>query len=154
MMGMQMNKDHGTFFPTALRSPRLHPRRGNAIVLVVGILVLLVIIATAYITRTHAGRVTASATRRTQIRDGNAQVIAESIAGEIASALFVSPVDRRDPALSTGVADSSFRRLSPLRVPFRHGVDVGINQDFLGPNDPDQPYNFAPYQVVPFTNWP
>ena len=36
-------------------------RRGNTIVLVTGILVLLVIIATAYVTRTQAGRTTASA---------------------------------------------------------------------------------------------
>ena len=72
-------------------SPNGH-RRGNTIVLVVGILVLLVIIATSYITRTHAGRVTAGAQQRAALRDDNARVIAESIADEIAGALFVRPI--------------------------------------------------------------
>ena len=52
-------------------------RRGNAIVLVVGILVLLVIIATGYLTRTHAGRVTAVSQQQTAMREDNARVVAQ-----------------------------------------------------------------------------
>ncbi len=66
-------------------------------VLVVGILVLLVIIATAYVTRTHAGRVTAVSQQRASLRDNKAQVIAEMIAGEIAGALFGRPLNGAAP---------------------------------------------------------
>ena len=38
-------------------------RRGNALILVVGILVLLVLVATAFITKTQSGRATAVAQR-------------------------------------------------------------------------------------------
>ncbi|MEE9131576.1 MAG: hypothetical protein V3T84_16295 [Phycisphaerales bacterium] len=144
------------------RPPRpavLAPRRGNSIVLVMGILVLLVIIATAFITRTHAGRLTASVTVRTTLRDDNARAMAEMLADEISMALFPRPVDPDDPALP-GVGDSNFPRLTPLRNPIRYGAD----QDNDGPDGfpssgdddgfPDYPYNFAPYTVVPFTNWP
>ena len=134
---------------------RPRPCRGNTLILVVGILVLLVIIATSYITRTHAGRITGVAVQRAERRDDNARLIADMLAQEIAEALFVRPVDRFDPdVLAGGVADSSVRRLSPLRIPLRYGTDKDIDQDLNGVLEPDQPYNFAPFHVVPFTNWP
>ncbi|MHC5007587.1 MAG: hypothetical protein ACYTGF_09555, partial [Planctomycetota bacterium] len=153
-------------------------RRGNTMVLVVGILVLLAIIATSYLTRTHAGRVTAISQQRASLRDDNARVIAEVLADEIAQALFVRPINddpvTGDPAvLGGGVADSNDPGLGlgPLDrdrngvidyVPVRYGVDPKdsrTNGGFQGQNPlpdgiPDFPYNFAPYQVVPFTNWP
>ncbi|MCH7475375.1 MAG: hypothetical protein IIA27_11965, partial [Gemmatimonadetes bacterium] len=56
------------------------------------------------------------------------------------------------------LADSNTPRLSPLRNPMRYGVDQDVvdNNTGLPPFDglPDHPYNFAPYHVVPFTNWP
>ncbi|MCH8152532.1 MAG: hypothetical protein IH830_09200 [Planctomycetes bacterium] len=130
---------------------RAAPRRGNTIVLVVGILVLLVIIATAYISRTHAGRVTSLATQRATLRDDNAQVIADSIASEIAEALFVRPIDPTDPALAAGVADPNYPHLAIRPDALRYGVDPN---DADGNLQSDYPYNFAPFQVVPFTNWP
>lgn len=139
-------------YPRYPRYPRPKdpaPRRGNSIVLVMGILVLLVIIATALITRTHAGRVTAGAAVRSALRDDNARVIAEMLAAEIAEALFPRPIDPADPALP-GVGNSNFPRLSVLNNPVRYGVD----QDFDADGLPDFPYNLAPYHVVPFTNWP
>ncbi len=142
------------------RCPRpevLAPRRGNSIVLVMGILVLLVIIATAFITRTHAGRVTANVTVRTTLRDDNARVIAEMIAQEIGLALFPHPVDQTITPPGD-LADSNTPRLSPLRHPIRYGVDQDVvdNSTGLPPFDgfPDHPYNFPPYHVVPSTNWP
>ncbi len=138
------------------RTPRRHlrsQRNGNTIILVVGILVLLVIIATAYVTRTHAGRVTASAIKRATLRDDNARVIGDMLAAEIALALFVFPIDSfNDPNdLSMEAANSNTARLSPVRWnPYRYGVDQDFDNDGL----PDFPYNFAPYHVVPWTNWP
>jgi hypothetical protein len=129
-------------------------------VLVVGILVLLVIIATSYVTRTHAGRLTAVSQQRAALRDDNAQVIAESLAGEIASALFPHPIDPRDPALGSFFpkADTNYPRLAATLNPVRYGVDQDAVDNTTGvpvPDGlPDFPYNFAPYQVVPFTNWP
>lgn len=138
--------------PRIPRPPRpevLAPRRGNSIVLVMGILVLLVIIATAFITRTHAGRVTSSVAVRASLRDDNARAMAEMLAQEISMALFPRPVDPTTVPLNS-VADSNSPRLSPIRNPIRYGVDQDINNDGL----PDYPYNFAPYHVVPYTNWP
>ena len=147
--------------PQPPRPEVLAPRRGNSIVLVMGILVLLVIIATAFITRTHAGRVTSSVMVRTMLRDDNARAMAEMLAQEISMALFPRPVDPNDPEVFAGrVADSNYPRLSPRRNPIRYGVD----QDNDGPDgvpfsgdddgNPDHPYAFAPYTVVAFTNWP
>ena len=135
-------------------------RRGNTIVLVVGILVLLVIIATSYVTRTHAGRVTAVSQQSASLRDDNARVIAESIADEIAGALFVRPI--KGGAAGIGVASSNASRFLPREdlngdgfpdyLPVRYGVDPRDANPMDG--QPDFPWNFAPYHVVPFTNWP
>lgn len=134
-------------------------RNGNTIILVVGILVLLVIIATAYVTRTHAGRVTANASLRATLRDDNARVIGDMLAQEIALALFAFPIDPSDPNVFLGLsATSNHRRFSPLRNPVRHSIDQDVidNATLLPPADglPDFPYNFAPYHVAPWTNWP
>ncbi len=140
------------------RCPRakvLIPRRGNSIVLVMGILVLLVIIATAFITRTQAGRVTSSVMVRSTLRDDNARATAEMLAQLLGEALFPRPVNddpvTGDPdVLNDLVADSNYPRLSPIRNPFRYGVDQDVDNDGF----PDYPYNFAPYHVVPYTNLP
>jgi hypothetical protein len=152
--------------------PAAPTRRGNTMVLVVGILVLLAIIATSYLTRTHAGRVTAISQQRASLRDDNNRVVAEFLAREIAEALFVRPID---PSTVTPgqVANSNALRLSlgPMDrdgdgfidyVPLRYGVDPADfrpNGGIQGPNPgpdgiADYPYNFAPYWVVPYTNWP
>ena len=68
-------------------------RRGNAMILVAGILVLLVVIATAYITRTQGGRTTAIAVQQAETRDTNAKVIAGALAQEVADPLFAWRVD-------------------------------------------------------------
>jgi hypothetical protein len=124
-------------------------------VLVVGILVLLAIIATSYLTRTHAGRVTAISQQRAALRDDNARAIAEFLAGEVSGALFVRPVDPADPL------NSNAPRLTQLRNPLRYGYDPTDERDnvtgllvVVGDGIPDFPYNFAPHQVVPFSNWP
>lgn len=118
-------------------------RRGNTIVLVTGILVLLVIIATGYITRTQSGRVTAPAQQRAELHEDAVNILADSLATTVAEALFVRPID------TTGLIgvpfqpmNSNVRRLSAPPDAVRYGVD------------PNFPYNFAPYHVVPFTNWP
>ena len=68
-------------------------RRGNTIVLVTAILVLLVIIATAFISRTQAGRALAGAQQRAFQREDHAQLVAEQVAAEVAQSLFTKPVD-------------------------------------------------------------
>lgn len=115
-------------------------RRGNTIVLVTGILVLLVIIATAYVTRTQAGRVTATAQQRAILRDDLARNIADSLAAELAEALFVHPINLA-PATPVQNVDSNAPRLPPAPNAVRYGVD------------PNFPFNFAPYSVAPTTNF-
>lgn len=142
-------------------------RRGNTIVLVVGILVLLVIIATSFVTRTHAGRVTSTAQSRASLRDDNADVIARSIAAEIAEALFVRPVSPADPAFTSPANTTASSVIPRLAIPpgsLRHGVDLGANlqPQGLGPDGQPWtsddvlffPYNRAPFEVIPWTNWP
>ena len=67
-------------------------RRGNTIVLVTAILVLLVIIATAFVSRTRAVRQTSAAQQSSAGRDGRAESVAMNVAQEIAGALFAKPV--------------------------------------------------------------
>ena len=135
-------------------------RRGNAMVLVAGVLVLLVVLAAAYLTRTQTTRYVAKAVQTSAGRDSSANVIAESLAMEISTALFPRPVNRfgRDPI--TGLNDplsSNTPRLDQLINPIRYGIDQDYtDQTFAGPPDglPDYPFNFAPYTVIPWTNWP
>ncbi len=131
-------------------------RRGNTLVLVTAILVLLVIIATAYITRAQGGRVIAAAQRKAIDREDRSQLAVGVVANEIASNLFPKLVDAgNDPMIASGsgVATSSTPRLSR---PFwlgqkldRYMVDP---QTFNGA--PIAPYNFAPYETKAWTNWP
>ncbi len=124
-------------------------RRGNTIVLVAGILVLLVILASAYLTRTRAERRTSVAILDAEMRNAKARQIGESLANEVTQALFPAPIDQAITPPGS-LADSSDPRLSPERNPQRYGID----QDADGNGLPDHPYNFAPYWVFPFTNWP
>jgi hypothetical protein len=147
--------------PARRRSVRTSRRRGNTIVLVVGVLVLLVIIATSFITRTHAGRVTAVSQQRAALRDDNAGVIGDAIAAVIAEALFPRAVSQlSDPSAFAGaLADSGAPRRPPAPDAVRYGVDTQLGPGPDGmPGTPDDvllfPYNFAPYWVYPFTNWP
>ncbi|MEE8154036.1 MAG: hypothetical protein V3T53_03635 [Phycisphaerales bacterium] len=137
------------------RSPRpevLAPRRGNSIVLVMAILVLLVIIATAFITRTHAGRLTASVMQRTTLRDDNARATAEMLAYEIGAALFPFPVDPTLFGFDDPV-NSNTPRLSQRPLDFNlDGVFDYFPLRYA--TDPTVPYGFAPYHVVAYTNWP
>jgi len=138
--------------------PRPTARRGNTIVLVVGVLVLLAIIATSFVTRTHAGRVTATGMQRARVRQDFARDVAEQVAQEISQSLFVRPLDLNDPCLDpnnppatcVGVADSSFPRLAPVGP--RYGIDRRFDNN--GTLVLDFGYNYAPYHVVPWTNWP
>ena len=148
---------------------RVEARRASTLVLVIGILALLVIIATSYVTRTHGGRVVAVAIQRAEQRENNARVIGDMIAQEIAGSLFVRPVD---DVSSGDPLDSNKPRLPSVafdadgsgvidfdEIPHRYGVDpidrVGSGLAGAGPDGfPDYPFNFAPYHVVPFTNWP
>ena len=84
-------------------------------VLVMAILVMLVIIAVGYVTRTHAERVTAVSQQRAAARVGSARTIGKLIADEIALSLFPLPIDPFDPSIAaTGVASSNWPRISPL----------------------------------------
>ena len=149
---------------------RPRPCRGNTLILVVGILVLLVIIATSYITRTHAGRITGLAVQRAERRDDNARLIADMLAQEIAEALFVrplnfnalDPLNSNEPRLAAMPFDADGNGVIDLdEVPQRYGVDPIDLRDNLtgmlvpgGDGLPDYPFNIAPYHVVAFTNYP
>ena len=142
-------------------------------ILVVSILVLLVILASAFVSRTQAGRATAGAQQQTAAQTDRIGPIAHGVTEEIAQALFVKPVNIADPSLvtpGTGVASSAFPRLSAtMDIPVggsafipgsqtRFAVDpldmVSNSSLALGLDGIVDGYNFAPYEVRPWTNWP
>ena len=134
-------------------------RRGSTMILVVSMLVLLVLIAAAFVSRAQSGRVLASAQQGVASQSDRIGPIANAVADEIALSLFVRPVDGRDSQLvTTGRASSAVPRLVPSESSIRYGVDVfdRINNRTLeyGPDGIIDGYNFAPYEVRPWTNWP
>ena len=159
-------------FTAHLRRPA---RRGNTLVLVTAILVLLVIIATAYISRAQGGRVIAAAQRTAIDREDRATVAVGVVAKEISESLFPKLVDASDPAIQLfgSAATSSTPRLSRPEwfsiIPDFNGdpfsvnrsvdrysidpqttwnLDTGLDYGLLAP------YNVAPYETRPWTNWP
>src|SRR4029450_12335913 len=144
---MHMNVSRPIQSIAARRSQRADRPRGNTIVLVTGILVLLVIIATAYITRTQAGRTTSASEQRRNLREDTVHVIADSIADEIMQALFPHPLVINNQALALPpvpilVPNANDQRYPPPPTATRYGRDVNY------------PFNFAPFNVIPWTNWP
>jgi hypothetical protein len=157
--------------------------RANSLVLVTAILVLLVIIATAFLVRSQGGRAQAAAAQATSGRQSRAESIALDLAQEVAEALFVKRIDTNRmgaqvtanqstgltgaPGLGEFVARSDFPRLPAEPLAIRYGVDYFdfFDNRTLGPDPAGNPaaatqdgyldgYNHAPYSVNPFTNWP
>ena len=169
---------------TAIANTRRTARRaGNALVLVTAILVLLVIIATAFLVRSRSVRAQAAATQLAAGREARVESVVGDLAQGVADALFVRPIDPSTyeaqvsanqatnaavPGLGLHFARSDFPRLPPDQFAVRYGVDMfdghtaGFDNRFLAPyaNPQDRlqgkvdGYNYAPFSVIPFTNWP
>ncbi|MFO0829714.1 MAG: hypothetical protein U0572_16355 [Phycisphaerales bacterium] len=155
---------------TPRTSVRLRPlartRRGNSLVLVTAILVLLVIVAVAFISRAQAGRQISAAQQAAGTRDDRVEAIADDLAGMIGDSLFPRPVDPTalnslgagyrsgvsiyDPSQNVGTVTSSWPRLQTPPDARIFGIDRDFNFDL----QPDFAYNFAPPTNVAWTNWP
>ena len=154
---------------TSIHSNHRRARRGNTIVLVTAILVLLVIIATAFVSRTRAVRQTSAAQQSSAGRDGRAESVAVNVAQEIAGALFAKPVS----VTNTGAIVDPFARVDnsvnpPVRVASaswprdaapldasRYSIDrPAFDNTGVATGAPLFGYNFAPYEVKAWTNWP
>ncbi|MCH2148790.1 MAG: hypothetical protein MK095_05090, partial [Phycisphaerales bacterium] len=145
-------------------------RRGNALVLVAGVLVLLVIVATAFITSTQGVRKTATAQRRSVNTDSSAKVIADDIAREISESLFVREIDPTTQETSFGAISLpgqllggqqigpgySVRFLEDRRLPLDNASYVGAMGRQQGRYEIDRNFawNFAPFETRAWTNWP
>lgn len=124
-------------------------RRGNSMVLVAGILVLLVIIATAFITRAQTSRLTAASQLAASKRNDTSRAIADSLAQIVSEALFVRKIiDDPNDNISPNNSNFALGRFDPFAVRYEWDVQRRNN-----PND-DFAFNHPPFQVVPFTNWP
>jgi hypothetical protein len=150
--------------------------RGNTLVLVTAILVLLVIIATAFLVRAQSGRAQAAAQQKSTARADRVEAIGETMAQQVADALFVKRIDPSSinaqvnanratglagqPLFGEYLARSDYPRLPADPLAIRYGVDyfdslsnvtlasVAGGDGFL------DGYNYAPFSVAPFTNWP
>ena len=159
-------------------------RRGNTLVLVTAILVLLVIIATAFITRTQEGRKLAKSQQAAYERSDNVSILKDQLAKDIATSLFARPVDgdvqqdsyddydiftdeqytaAGDPLELRAEATLSGLPRSTVLVP--EGVfdqngdllydDVKLGYDRFGLDQNSTfDFNFAPYETRAWTNWP
>jgi hypothetical protein len=132
------------------------------------VLVLLVIIATAFVSRTRAVRDISAAQQSSAGRDGRAESIGVSVASEIAGALFAKPINTSDPFAKTDtsvtpnvvVGSSSWPRLGAPLDAERYSIDrdalplASATNPIAGDGFPDFGYNIAPYETKAWTNWP
>ena len=151
-------------------NPMRHPkspvrRRGSTMILVVSMLVLLVIIAAAFVSRAQSLRVLSSAQQLTAAQTDRIGPIAHTVSDEIAQSLFVQPIDITDAALvDTQVliasASTAVPRIIPNQTQTRFSVDQidRMNNSTMaqvpGGDGIIDGYNFAPFEVRPWTNWP
>lgn len=160
---------------TPIRPTPTAALRGNTLVLVTAILVLLVIIATAFLVRSQSGRAQAAAQQKAVGRDDRTETVVEQVAQQVADALFVRRIDASslptqvqantatglspaNPAFGAFLARSDFPRLPPEPLEVRYGVDYVdtiVNRTLAqGTDNFIDGYNFAPYSTIPSTNWP
>jgi hypothetical protein len=133
-----------------VKTSRPRRRRGNIMVLAAAILALLAVIAAAFITRAQGGRVTAVAVRSSVEVTDRSQMVGSMLAQEISDALFVWPIDIPVFGTPPNARDSNRLRLTPRRGQQLLGDQVGFRYSV----DPRFTFNFAPHEVVPWTNWP
>ena len=100
-------------------------RRGNALVLVSAMLVLLVLLATAFLARTQSQRTTAAAMQDASGDDRRIDLIKDQLASEIAMHLFVKPIDSKGSAPYIG-GDSAGNRIPPIVAKFHTCVNQSI----------------------------
>ncbi len=122
-----------------------HTRRGNSLILVTAILVLLVIIASAYITRVQGTRITGASQQYMQGREAIATNVANDLATSIAEALFARPFN-----YSAGAPERFLANTPRLPIPqdsVRHGPNlIDLNNGVR--------FNLGQNEVIPWTNWP
>lgn len=135
-------------------------RRGNTIVLVSALLVLLVIIAASFVSRTQGNRTSFNAGNKAAKSEDLNQSIARDISQEIAWNLFAWGVDTGDPLyVPTAAPHANNLRVPPpadqLRY-MRDRTDLRNNATGVPGADgiPDFPYNRPSFATVPYTNWP
>lgn len=149
------------------RAAGAHARRGNTIVLVTAILVLLAVVATAFVSRTQASRVAAGAHQQARAVDQRKSPILNQVADQVAQSVFVRPVNVLGNGMPDGwtagdpaIARSSVPRRDPLPTAVRYGVDFLDSMDnrnagaLPGGDGVVDGYNFAAFTVFPWTNWP
>lgn len=163
--------------PTLRARRRPHQRRGNALILVTAVLVLLAILGTAYIVRTQGSRDIASAQQQRGVVDDRTGAIAGALTDEVTQSLFVKWISQQAPidpifnqAATPGVIPTARSDWPRFRArndsASRYNVDsIDTLRNLIDPGDlanvyvsgadgyPDG-YNFAPYSVRPYTNWP
>ena len=140
----------------------LNARRGNALVLVSALLVMLTLIAAAYLSRTRTQRITAAAIHDTTADSTRANQIAQQLAGDVAQHLFLRPIDPNGEGAGYFGGNSNAARRPPSPYDARYGVEpastyVGGNGrgDMLGDSiNPALPLTVATTTGNQGDGWP
>ncbi len=120
----------------------MHPRRGNALILVAAVLVLLVIIAAVFLSRTSTLRQVGAAQRQNSAQQHRTKSASEEVVQQLSNALFVKPIEYTDEEFDAALPVVETRRSSAAADAPRYGVDEQFS------------WNRAPHEVIPWTNPP
>ena len=107
-------------------------RRGNALVLVSALLVMLTLIAAAYLSRTRTQRITASAIHDTTADSTRANLVASQLAADVTRHLFLRPIDPNSEGAGIFGGNSNAARRPPSPYDARYGVEP--SSTFVGGN--------------------
>ena len=123
---------------------RIRNPRGSVLIMVVAILVLLVILATIFLSRGRSIRLLSVVGQNTSSIDSRSNEFSRQLSLQIGNSLLGQPVNALYETEHPGEisASSAFPLLPPIPNSVRYWVDENYK------------YNFAPYEVRPWTNWP
>ena len=107
-------------------------RRGNALLLVSGLLVMLTLIAAAYLSRTRTQRLVASAMHDNIGDSTRANLVAQQLASDVTQHLFLHPIDANSDGAGIFGGNSAAARKDPSPYEARYGVEG--SSTFVGGN--------------------
>ena len=107
--------------------PKQSSRRGNALILAASLLVLLVIVATTFVSRTQTARKTATAVQRSSANESSINLTAAFLSKTVSDALFVRLIDAHYDPIE---GDDDLLTFSIPRTNWNNYASKGISTPF------------------------